>query len=219
MIGDPSAVVADAHPVARLAMRRALGHVGVRVVDEAADATGALRAVRARRPAICLLDAQLPGGGIATADRIATVAPETRLIVLFESAADEQMVAALQAGAAGCLLKDIKPEALGRAVRGALSGEAPLPRAATGRVIAALRARSHERRVRTAEGTWTQLSEREAQVLELMRRQLTTSEIASRLGISAVTVRRHLSGTLKRLGAPDREAALRLAGARNDDGE
>ena len=219
MTGDASAVVADAHPMARLAMRHALGRVGVRVVDEAADGAGVLRAVRARRPAICLLDAEIPGGGIATADRVATVAPETRLILLFASAADEQMIAALQAGATGCLLKDIKPEALGRAVRGALSGEAPLPRAATGRVIAALRARSHERRVRTAEGSWAQLSEREAQVFELMQRQLTTSEIASRLGISAVTVRRHLSGTLRRLGAPDREAALRLAGSRDDEGD
>jgi len=213
----PCAVLADAHPLARLAMRHALGRVGVRVADEAADAEGVLRAVCARRPSICLLDAQLPGGGIATADRIATAVPDTRLVVLFESVADEQLIAALQAGAAGCLLKDIGPEALGRAVQATLAGEAPLPRAATARVIAALRARSHERRVRTVAGTWTQLSERESQVLELMQRQLTTTEIASRLGISAVTVRRHLSGTLKRLGAPDRQAALRLAGGIDEE--
>jgi len=211
--GAPCAVLADAHPIARLAMRHALSLVGVRVAEEAADAAGALRAVCARRPSVCLLDAQLPGGGITTADRIATAVPETRLIVLFESVADEQLIAALQAGAAGCLLKDIEPEALGRAVQATLAGEAPLPRAATGQVIAALRARSHERRVRTVAGTWTQLSERESQVLELMQRQLTTTEIATRLGISAITVRRHLSGTLRRLGAPDREAALRLVGS------
>ncbi len=217
MTGDASAVLADAHPVARLAMRHALLRVRVRVVDEAASAADALRAVRARRPSICLLDAHLPGGGIATADRIANAAPETRVIVLLESSADERLIDALQAGAAGCLLKDIDPEALGRAVRATLAGEAPLPRAAAGRVIAELRARSRDRRVRTAAGTWTQLSQRESQVLELMQRQLTTGEIATQLGISAVTVRRHLSGTMRRLGAPDRDAALRLAEWRGDE--
>jgi len=214
---DPRAVLADAHPIARLAMRQALVRVGVRVISEAADAAEALRAVRARRPSICLLDAELPGGGIAAADRIASAVPETRVLVLFGSSEDEQLIAALHAGAAGCLLKQIEPDALGRAVRATLAGESPLPRAATGRVIAALRARSHERRVRTAAGTWTQLSERESQVLELMGRELSTSEIAAQLGISAVTVRRHLSGTLRRLGAPDRQAALRLAAQRRDE--
>ncbi|HEX4804458.1 MAG TPA: response regulator transcription factor [Conexibacter sp.] len=218
MTGDPCAVLADAHPVARLAMRHALGRVRVRVVDEAADAAGAVRAVRARRPSICLLDAQLPGGGIVAADRITSAVPETRVVVLFESCADEQLIAALHAGAAGCLLRDIQPEALGRAVRATLAGEAPLPRAATARVIAALRARSQARRVRTVAGTWTQLSVRESQVLELMQRELTTGEIATRLGISAVTVRRHLSGTLRRLGAPNRDAALRLVAQREREG-
>ena len=217
MTADASAVLADAHPVARLAMRHALLRVHVRVVDEAASAADALRAVRARRPSICLLDAHLPGGGIATADRIANAAPETRVIVLLESSADERLIDALQAGAAGCLLKDIDPDALGRAVRATLAGEAPLPRAAAGRVIAELRARSRDRRVRTAAGTWAQLSQRESQVLELMQRQLTTGEIATQLGISAVTVRRHLSGTMRRLGAPDRDAALRLAEWRGDE--
>lgn len=210
-------MLADAHPLARLAMRQALGRVGVRVVDEAADAAGAVRATRAQRPSVCLLDVALPGGAIAAADRIATAVPETRVLVLFASSADEHLLAALQAGAAGCLLKDIEPDALGRAVRATLAGESPLPRAATGRLIAALRARSRERRVRTADGEWTQLSTRESQVLELMQRQLTTGEIAARLGISAVTVRRHLSGTMRRLGAPDRAAALRLVAQRQDE--
>jgi two-component system, NarL family, nitrate/nitrite response regulator NarL len=210
---DPCAVLADAHPLARLAMRQALARVNVRVVDEAGDAAGALLAVRARRPDICLLDAHLPGGGIAAADRIATIAPETGVLVLLESSADEQLIGALQAGATGCLLKDIGAEGLGRAVRATIAGEAPLPRAATARVIAELRARSRERRVRTAAGAWAQLSERESQVLELMRRELTTREIATQLGISAVTVRRHLSGTMRRLGAPDRDAVLRLVAA------
>jgi len=206
----PGAVIADAHPVARLAMREALARVSVPVLAEVADADAALRAVRARRPGICLLDAGLPGGSVAAADRIAAIAPATRIVVLLESSADERLLAALHAGASGCLLKDIGADALGRAVLATLGGECPLPRAATSRLVDELRGRSRERRVRTAGGTWTRLSERESQVLELMQRDLSTGEIAERLGISAVTVRRHVSGTLRRLGAPDRDAALRL---------
>lgn len=211
MSARPRAVLADAHPVTRLAMRHALERVDVAVVHEADEAVAAVRAVKARRPAICLLDARLPGGGVLAADRIASSVPETRIVMLLESSDDEQLLEALHAGATGCLLKDIRPDALGRAVRATLAGEAPLPRAATGRVIDELRARAGERRVRTAAGTWTTLSEREAQVLALMQRRLSTGEIAERLGISAVTVRRHVSGTMRRLGAHDRDAALRLA--------
>ena len=203
-------MLADPRPVARLAMRHALAREGVAVVGETADAAATTRAVRARRPDVCLLDARLPGA-IAAVRELAVSSPETRVVVLFESLADETLVEALRAGATGCLHKETGPEALGRAVRATLDGEAPLPRAAARRLIEELRVLASERRIRTAHGTWTELSRRESQVLELMRHQLTTSEIAERLGISTVTVRRHVSGTMRRLGAHDRDSALRLA--------
>lgn len=203
-------MLADPRPVARLAMRHALAREGVAVVGETADAAATTRAVRARRPDVCLLDARLPGA-IAAVRELAVSSPETRVVVLFESLADETLVEALRAGATGCLHKETGPEALGRAVRATLDGEAPLPRAAARRLIEELRVLASERRIRTAHGTWTELSRRESQVLELMRQQLTTSEIAERLGISTVTVRRHVSGTMRRLGAHDRDSALRLA--------
>lgn len=206
----PSAVLADPRPLARLAMRRALEREGIAVVAETADAGGAVRAAQAGRPDICLLDARLPGA-IAAVGQIAAARPETRVVVLFESIADEGLIEALRAGAAGCLHKDTGPDALGRAVRAALDGEAPLPRAAARRVIEELRALARERRVRATNGRWTQLSRRESQVLELMRQQLSTGEIAERLGISDVTVRRHVSETMRRLGAHDRAAVLELA--------
>ncbi|HEU4701313.1 MAG TPA: response regulator transcription factor, partial [Conexibacter sp.] len=146
-----------------------------------------------------------------TVRELVASSPATRVVVLFESIADDSLVEALRAGATGCLHKETRPEALGRAVRAALDGEAPLPRAAARRVIEELRVLASARRVRTAHGTWAELSRRESQVLELMCQELTTGEIAERLGISAVTVRRHVSGTLRRLGASDRETALRLA--------
>jgi two-component system, NarL family, nitrate/nitrite response regulator NarL len=207
----PCAALADPRPVTRLALRHALARAGIEVVDEAGDAAGALRAVQARRPDVCLIDAHLPGA-LAAVRQSTACAPETRVVVLFESRADHLLVEALRAGATGCLYKDTAPEALGRAVRATLEGEAPLPRSATRRVIEELRdGAPDERRVRTASGAWTRLSRRESEVLELLRQELSTSEIAERLGISAVTVRRHVSGTLRRLGARDRDSALRLA--------
>lgn len=205
-----SAVVADPRPVARLAMRHALAREGIAVVAETADAVAAVRAARATLPDICLLDARLPGA-LAAVREIVAASTETRVVMLFESLADEALIEALRSGAAGCLHKETGPEALGRAVRATLAGEAPLPRAAAKRIIEELRMLASKRRVRTAHGTWTELSRRESQVLELMRQQLTTNEIAERLGISTVTVRRHVSGTMRRLGAHDRDSALRLA--------
>lgn len=203
-------MLADVRPVARLAMRRAFEREGVAVVDEVVEAAGAVCAAQAWRPDICLMDARLPGA-IAAIHQIAASAPATRVIVLLEASDEALLVEALRAGAAGCLYKETGPEALSRVVRATLDGEAPLPRGATRRVIEELRLRASEQRVRTVGGTWTRLSRRESQVLELMRQQLTTSEIAEQLGISAVTVRRHVSGTMRRLGAQDRDTALRLA--------
>jgi len=191
-------------------MRRALEREGIAVVAETAGASGAVRAAEDGRPDICLLDARLPGA-IAAVGQIAASTPETRVVVLFESIADDGLIEALRAGAAGCLHKDTGPDAFGRAMRAALDGEAPLPRAAARRVIEELRALARERRVRATDGNWTQLSRRESQVLELMRQRLTTGEIAERLGISDVTVRRHVSETMRRLGAHDRAAVLELA--------
>lgn len=208
--GRPSAVLADPRPLARLAMRDALAREGVAVVAEAADAGAAVRAVQAQHPALCLVDARLPGA-VAAVQQSVAASPCTRVVVMLESSTDPLLVEALRAGAAGCLLKSTGPEALGRAARATLKGEAPLPRSATRRVIDELRTLTSERRVRTASGSWAQLSRREAEVLELLRQRLSTGEIADRLGISAITVRRHLSATMRRLGAQDRDAALRLA--------
>jgi DNA-binding NarL/FixJ family response regulator len=87
-----------------------------------------------------------------------------------------------------------------------------MPRALTARVISEFRRRPKERRLPNADGSPVTLSERESEVLELLRGQLTTEQIAQRLGVSPVTVRRHISAVLKKLRVRDRAAALRLTG-------
>jgi len=214
MMIEPRAVLADGHAVTRLGMRRALERVGIAVVAEATDADGALAAVRRHQPGVCLLDLQLPGGGVAATRALATAAPATRIVVLCGMESEEEVLGALRAGASGCLAKDVGSVALGRAVRATLDGESSLPRAITARMIEELRGRWGEQRRRTANGTWVTLSRRESEVLELLQHRLTTRQIAERLGISAVTVRRHVSDTVRRLGVPDRDAVLELTGAR-----
>jgi DNA-binding NarL/FixJ family response regulator len=214
MMVGPRAVLADGHALTRLGMRRALERVGVAVVGEATDADGAIAAVRRERPDICLLDVQIAGGGVVAATAIAATAPTTRIVVLCATGTEEEVIGALRAGASGCLVKDVHPAALGRAVRATLNGEVSLPRVVTARVLEELRSRWGERRARTASGEWVTLSGRESEVLELLQHRLTTRQIADRLGISAVTVRRHVSETVRRLGVSDRDAALQLTGAR-----
>jgi DNA-binding NarL/FixJ family response regulator len=209
-MAGPRAVVADTQAVTRIGIRRALEHAGVAVVAEAGDAAGAVAAVRRRRPELCFVDARLRGGGIAAASEIASCSPATSVIVLSEQGSEDELLAALRGGAKGYLPKDVGPAGLARAARAALDGEAPLPRALTARLVEELRFRHGGRRLRDAGGAWVTLSARESEVLELLRRDLTTKQIAERLGISAVTVRRHVSDALRRLGVRDRDAALRI---------
>jgi DNA-binding NarL/FixJ family response regulator len=205
-------MLADDHAATRLGVRLALEDSGFHVVAEAADARGAVDAALAHRPDLCLLDVYMPGGGVAAAAELAEALPDTPIVMLSVSDSDEDLFEALRAGACGYLLKDTDPTRLPHALGAVLDGEAPLPRALTARLIAEFRRRGRERHARDADGGLVTFSERESEVLELLRAALTTKEIASRLGISPVTVRRHVSEILKKLQVSDRRAALQLTG-------
>ena len=153
MISGPRAVLADDHAVTRIGIRRALERAGVSVVGEAT--TPRAPCARAQTPPRHLPRRRADSrGGVAAVRELAAVAPETPIVMLLESAAEEELLAALRAGASGCLLKDIEPIALGRAVRATLDGEGSLPRGFVACVIEELRCRSRELRVKTAKGTW-----------------------------------------------------------------
>ena len=182
------------------------------VVAEAADAQGAVEAALEHRPDVCLLDVYMPGQGITAAAELAEALPEMAVVMLSVSDSDEDLFEALRAGACGYLLKDTDPGRLPNALRAVLDGEAPLPRVLTARLITEFRRRGKQRRLADADGALVTLSERESEVLELLRTELTTKQIAERLGISPVTVRRHISDIIKKLRVPDRGAALKLTG-------
>ena len=191
-------------------MKAALERSGFEVVAEASDAAGAIEAAAEQKPDVCLLDIQMPGNGISAAATITHDDPGVAVVMLTVSRDDADLFDALRAGALGYLLKDTDPERLPLALKGVLEGEAALPRALVARVIDEFRERGRRRRLPLAKQRGVELTSREWEVLELMREDLTTAEIAERLFISQVTVRSHIAATLKKLRVPDRKAALRL---------
>jgi len=204
-------LLADHHVPTRAGVRSALEADGLRVVAEAATAAAAVEAACRLKPDVCLLAVQLPGDGIEATRQIRDALPETKIVMLTASERDEDLFAALRAGADGYLLKSISPGRLPYAVRGAVSGEAALPRELTARLIREYRDRGR-RYVPplVVDGNVVELTVREFEVLERLRKREPTAEIAARLGISEITVRRHVSTALRKLGTPNRRSAIAL---------
>jgi DNA-binding NarL/FixJ family response regulator len=209
MSAAPTVVIADDHPPIRLGVRMALMRGGFRVLAEAADAEGAVEAVLRERPDICLLDVRMPGGGIEAAGRLAELAPATAVVMLTVSTSAEDLLSALRAGARGYLPKDMSPDRLPAALHGVLRGEAALPRTSVGRMLREMRelpATAAPAPVRAGD---IELTARESEIMRMLRAGLSTVEIAERLSLSPVTVRRHISAGAAKLGAEGRDEALR----------
>jgi DNA-binding NarL/FixJ family response regulator len=203
-------VLADDHPPVRAGVRAALERDGFVVCAEAADGPGAVKAALREKPDIVLMDINMPGNGIAATGEIARQLPETAIVMLTVSRADADLFDALCAGASGYLLKDMDPSRLPHALRGVLDGEAALPRHLVALVIDEFRERRRHRRLSLAKGRGVDLTEREWEVLEMLREGSSTAEIGERLFIAPVTVRTHVSAILKKLHVADREAAVKL---------
>jgi two-component system nitrate/nitrite response regulator NarL len=180
-------LIADDHPPTRAGVREALEQHSCVVVAEAATADEAVAA------------------------EITHTLPDVAVVMLTASRDDEDLFAALRAGASGYLLKDMDPKRLAPALRGVLAGEAVLPRWLVLKVVEQMRATPRRRIALPNRSTAAQLTEREAEVLDLMGAGLSTEEIAAKLFLAQVTVRTHIAAILKKLRVPDRKAAIRLA--------
>jgi len=204
--GHLRVLVADHSPALRVGVRTAIEGSSCVVCAEAGDAAGAVEAALRERPDVCLVDAFLPGGGIAAVEEIGSKLPDCRVIVFSDSRSDVDLLEALHAGASGYLLKDIDLARLPITLQRVVAGEAALPRALATRLIENLRESARRRRLAVRHD----LTRRELEVLELLAEKLSTAEIARRLFVEKVTVRTHVSSILKKLGASDRQAAIRL---------
>lgn len=205
-------LLADDHAAVRAGIKLALSGEGFEVCAEAADAPGAVEAALREQPDIALLDVNMPGSGIKAAEEIVQKRPETVVVMLTVSRDDDDLFSALRAGAAGYLLKDTDPNRLPFALRGVLEGEAALPRGLTARLIDEFRTRGKRRRLPLMRQRGVELTEREWEVLDFLHEGLSTADIADRMSISPVTVRRHVSEILRKLRVTTREEAVKLLG-------
>ena len=201
-------LVVDDHPITRDALASLLAQGGFDVVGEAADGHEAIELARSLQPELVLLDLTMPGtDGLTALPRIRDAAPSCEVVVLTASGTEENLLAAIRAGAAGYLLKSEPPERIASFLNGVADGEAALSGAV---------ARSLLERVREGRGIGrgipdeiaARLSARELEVLLLLDEHLSTDEIATRLFISEHTVRSHVKNLLRKLGVSSRRDAL-----------
>jgi two-component system nitrate/nitrite response regulator NarL len=201
-------MIATPHPPTRMGVRLALEREGFIVSAEEATRAGAVTAALRDPPDVCLVEVDLPGGGIEAAASIRAELPDTQVVMLGAMASDDDLFAALEAGASGYLLEEMNPARLGRVLHGVLRGEAALPRELMARVIAEFRARA--RRPLLVRRSTHDLTAREWEVLDCLREGLSTRSIAKRLFVTETTVRRHVSSILMKLDVRTRAAAVAI---------
>jgi NarL family two-component system response regulator LiaR len=197
-----SVVIADDHPFVRHGLRTYLETLeDMDVAGEATNGVEAVELVERLLPDVVLMDLVMPElDGIGAIRRIREVAPSTRVIALTSFADDEKVFPAIKAGAAGYLLKDVRPADLADAVRKASRGEALLAPSVAARLMQEV---SGERPAPAG------LTERELEVLRLIARGMPNKQIARELVVSEKTVKTHVSNILAKLHLADRtQAAL-----------
>jgi DNA-binding NarL/FixJ family response regulator len=211
----PRVLIADDHETTRLDVRVALEQDGFVVSAEEDTGPGAVAAALRDPPDLCLLGVQVPGGGIKAAAVIRARLTETEVVMLSASSNDDDLFAALQAGASGYLVKPMDPARIGATLAGVLRGEAALPRGLTARLIREFRARGRTGRAPLARRGKNDLTRREWDVLDCLCEGLSTRRIAGRLFISETTVRRHVGSILTKLEVSSRQAAVEMVGQRS----
>ena len=198
-------LIADDHAVVRQGLSVFLGtQDDIEVVGEAADGEQAVERALRLSPDVVLLDLVMPKlDGIGVIRQLRDAAPATKVIVLTSFADDEKVFSAVQAGAAGYLLKDVQPRELSEAIRRVSAGESLLHPSVAANLVRELQ-RREPRNAAAAD-----LTERERQVLAEIARGHSNKEIALALGIAEKTVKTHVGNILQKLHLADRtQAAL-----------
>jgi two-component system, NarL family, nitrate/nitrite response regulator NarL len=203
-------VIADDHIALRMGVRHALEEAGWEVCADVGSASAAIAAATKHRPDVCLIDLSMPGGGISAVADISRSVPGTAVVVLSVSTDSNDMITALRAGAVGYLVKDMDPSGLPAALRAVVAGEIAIPRALVGRLVDEVKFAGRRRRLTDSGGRSVELTPREWEVLELLALDLPTAEIAARLQLDQVTVRRHVSGVVRKLDVKTRKDAVQL---------
>jgi DNA-binding NarL/FixJ family response regulator len=198
-------MLVDDHPVVREGLRGMLeAEPDLSVVGEAGSGAEAVALARVARPDVILMDLRMPGtDGVWATERILAETKRSKVVVLTTYETDADILRAVEAGAAGYLLKDATRAELAGAIRAAARGETVLAPSVAGRLV---------RQVRQPAGP--SLSAREIEVLSLVAKGMTNAEIGAALHISEATVKTHLLRAFGKLDVSDRTAAVTTAMAR-----
>jgi DNA-binding NarL/FixJ family response regulator len=208
-VSEPVRVLlAEPDAPTRAGIRLVLEGAGFEICAEPLDGTTAVDAALECRPAICLVAERLPGGAVATLHAVYRRLPDAKLVLLTQSDDAAVLFAAVRAGACGNVRTDRDPARLPDTLHGVLAGEAALSRVMTYAMLERWRTRDRGRTLATVPGA-PAVTDRELEVLEALAEGLHTSEIAARLSISDVTVRRHVASVVAKLGVKDRAGAIR----------
>ncbi len=197
-------LLVDDHEVVRSGVRAYLDALpDLTVVGEAASGKAAVRLALEHVPDVVLMDLVMPGmDGVEATRNVKKVSPRSQIVVLTSYHQDEHIFPALKAGAISYVLKDIKMDELATAIRQAARGEATLHPRVAARVLQELHGPKD-----TALDPFTELTEREMEVLTLIANGLTNAKIAEQLVISLNTVKGHVSNILSKLHLADRTQA------------
>ncbi|MEV1245003.1 response regulator transcription factor [Nonomuraea sp. NPDC052129] len=205
-------LLADDHALVRKGFQLMLdAQPDMRVVGQAADGAEAVALCERLRPDVVLMDLHMPGlDGVRATERITVESPGVRVLALSTFDLDENVVAALRAGAAGFLPKDVSPEELVEGVRVVHRGESAVaPRLLTRLIGTFVRAARPRRRA--APTTLDGLTERERETLVLIARGRSNAEIAEELDVSPSTVKNHVTNLFAKIGVRDRAQAVIVA--------
>ncbi len=181
--------------------------------DVSSAIDGVASAVR-ELPDLCLIDKDVPGGGIAAAWEIVARLPDTKIVLIAGSHHDSGLVLALSAGVSGFVERDGDMRRLPVVLTRVLDGEVAIPRTAVAQIVVELSDRRARRRPVAAGSKSARLTRREWEVLDLLCRGEGTAGIARHLEVSPATVRSHTARALRKLGLPNRESAVRVLGRR-----
>ncbi|WP_336213098.1 response regulator transcription factor [Nonomuraea sp. LPB2021202275-12-8] len=211
----PRVLIADDQALVRGGFRLILTTRGIPVVGEASDGAEAVAAARKLRPDVVLMDIRMPNmDGLEAARRILLEQPDCRVIMLTTFDLDRYVYAALSLGASGFLLKDVTPEHLAAAVRLVSTGDALLAPSITRRLVeryADVRPAPTPAAPAAAHRELVGLTPRELEVLRLLGRGLSNTELAEALILSESTVKTHIGRIFTKLGLRDRAQAVVLA--------
>lgn len=195
-------LIADDHPIVRAGVRALFaGHPDIDVVGEAATGEEAVALARHLAPDVVLCDLRMGDGmdGVAATAELRALTPAPAVIILTTFDRDAEILGAIEAGAAGYVLKDAPPDAIARAVREAAAGRLALTPELSERVVQVLRAP----RVR--------LTDREQEVLRLLDTGASNPQIAKALFVTEATVKTHLVHIFAKLGVDSRSRAVAVA--------